>query len=184
MEFIGVSKRSPEQDHAEITLVTEETKTYLLASPIFLEGQQVIITAPLPPSNENTEDTLTTSLIIKGLPILHSQIQITAAVHRLLGAKNVVTVTYNRAQSDEFGRHDGIATVCCLNAVVYTHWANRRGVPLLGKNVDFFLHHHNLAGASPSTAARQQDFRPTRETLVDAITAIQNNYNPYHRSIT
>jgi hypothetical protein len=121
MEFVGVSKSSPEQDHVEITLVTEETRTYLLASPIFLKGQQVIVIVPLPPSNQFTEDTLTTSLIIKGLPILHSQIQITVAVHRLLGAKNVITITYNHVQSDEFGRYDGIVRVRCLNATMYTH---------------------------------------------------------------
>jgi hypothetical protein len=155
MEFVEVSKRTPEQDFAEITLVAEETRTYLLTSPIFLEGERVLISTPPPPnSTQNLEEALTTSLIVKGLPMQHSQLQIIATVHRLLGARNVITITYNRAQSDEFGRHDGIATVRCLNSVVYTHWANRRSVPLLGKNVDFYPHHRSLAGASPSVAAR------------------------------
>jgi hypothetical protein len=39
MEFVGVSKRTPKQDFAEITLVAEEIRTYLLISPIFLEGE-------------------------------------------------------------------------------------------------------------------------------------------------
>jgi hypothetical protein len=39
MEFVSISKRTPEQDFAEITLVAEETRTYLLTSPIFLEGE-------------------------------------------------------------------------------------------------------------------------------------------------
>jgi hypothetical protein len=122
MEFVGVSKRTPEQDFAEITLVAEETRTYLLTSPIFLEGERVLVSTPPPPnSTQNPEEALTTSLIVKGLPMQHSQLQITAAVHRLLGARNVITVTYNRAQSEEFGRHDGIATVRCLNSAVYTH---------------------------------------------------------------
>jgi hypothetical protein len=108
----------------------------------------------------------------------HSQIQITTAVHKLLGAKNVVTVTYNRAQSDEFGRHDGIATIRCLNSAVYTHWANCRSVPFLGKNIDFSPHRRSLAGAFPSAAARQHDARPTRKTLADAITTIQNSSRP------
>jgi hypothetical protein len=122
MEFVGVSKRTPEQDFAEITLVTEDTKSYLLSSPIFLEGERVTVTTPAPPnSTQNLDAALTTSLIIKGLPMQHSQLQITAAVHKLLGAKNVVTVIYNRTQSDEFRRHDGIATIRCLNSAVYTH---------------------------------------------------------------
>jgi hypothetical protein len=39
MEFVSISKRTPEQDFAEITLVAEETRTYLLTRPIFLEGE-------------------------------------------------------------------------------------------------------------------------------------------------
>jgi hypothetical protein len=154
MEFVGVSKCTPEQDFAEITLVAKDTKSYLLSSPIFLEGERVTVTTLAPPhSTQNLDDALTTSLIIKGLPMQHSQIQITAAVHKLLGAKNVVTVTYNRAQSDEFGCHDGIATIRCLNSVVYTHWANCHNVPFLGKNIDFSPHCQSLAGASPSAIA-------------------------------
>jgi hypothetical protein len=179
MEFVGVSKRTPEQDFAEITLVAEETRTYLLTSPIFLEGERVLISTPLPPNNiQNPEEALTTSFIVKGLPIQHSQIQITAAVHRLLGARNIITITYNRAQSDEFGRHDGITTVRCLNSAVYTHWANRRSIPFLGKNVDFYPHRGSLAGASPSATARQHDSKLTRETLANAIIAMQNNSWP------
>jgi hypothetical protein len=179
MEFVGVSKRIPEQDFAEITLVTEDTKNYLLSSPIFLEGERVTVTTPATPnSTQNLDAALTTSLIVKGLPMQHSQLQITAAVHKLLGAKNAVTITYNRAQSDEFGRHDGITTIRCLNSVVYTHWANRRSVPFLGKNIDFSPHRRSLVGASPSAAARQHDARPTCETLVDAIIAMQNSSWP------
>jgi hypothetical protein len=179
MEFVGVSKRIPEQDFAEITLVTEDTKSYLLSSPIILEGERVTVTTPAPPnSTQNLDAALTTLLIIKGLPMQHSQLQITAAVHKLLGTKNVVTVTYNRAQSDEFGCHDGIATIRCLNSAVYTHWANRCSVPFLGKNIDFSPHCRSLAGASPSATARQHDACPTRETLADAITAMQNSSRP------
>jgi hypothetical protein len=35
-----------------------------------------------------------------------------------------------------------------------------------------------LADASPSATARQHDSHPTRETLADAITAIQNSSKP------
>jgi hypothetical protein len=179
MEFVGVSKCTPEQDFAEITLVAKDTKSYLLSSPIFLEGERVTVTTLAPPhSTQNLDDVLTTLLIIKGLSMQYSQIQITTAVHKLLGAKNVITVTYNRAHSDEFGRHDGIATIRCLNSAVYTHWANRCSVPFLGKNIDFSPHHRSLAGASPSVAARQHDARPTCKTLADAIIAIQNNSWP------
>jgi hypothetical protein len=70
MEFVGVSKRTPEQDFAEITLVAEETRTYLLTSPIFLEGERVLVSTPPPPnSTQNPEEALTTSLIVKDLPM-------------------------------------------------------------------------------------------------------------------
>ena len=152
MEFIG----APKQDFAEITLVAKDTKHYLLSSPIFLEGERITVTIPAPPHNtQNLDDALITSLIIKGLPMQHFQIQITAVVHKLLGAKNVVIVIYNRAQSDQFGCHDGIATIRCLNSAVYTLWAQGRSIPFLGKNIDFSPHRQSLAGASPYVAARQ-----------------------------
>ena len=122
MEFVGVSKRTPKHDFAEITLVAEDTKSYFLSSPTFLEGERVPITTLAPPhSSQTLDDALTTSLIIKGLPMQHSQIQIIVAIYKLLGAKNVNTVTYNRDQLDEFRRHDGIATNRCLNSAVYNH---------------------------------------------------------------
>jgi hypothetical protein len=75
MEFVGVSKCTPEQDFAEITLVAEDTKSYLLSSPIFLEGERVTVTTPGPPnSTQNLNAALTSSLIIKGLPMQYSWI--------------------------------------------------------------------------------------------------------------
>jgi hypothetical protein len=41
MEIAGISKRSTEQDHAKITLVTETAKDLLMCSPIFLAGVRV-----------------------------------------------------------------------------------------------------------------------------------------------
>jgi hypothetical protein len=58
---------------------------------------------------------------VQGLPIEFSQAQITVALHRLLGIKNVLIITFSRAQDDPLGHHDGIAQIRCLNAAVYTH---------------------------------------------------------------
>ena len=49
MEFVGVSKCTLEQDFVEITLVAEDTKNYLLSSPIYLEGELVTVTTSAPP---------------------------------------------------------------------------------------------------------------------------------------
>jgi hypothetical protein len=113
---------------------------------------------------------------VRGLPIEFSQAQITVAIHRLLGIKNVLTVTFSRAQDDPLGRHDGIAQIRCLNAVVYTHWCERKAVPLLGRQVDFSPHIKSLSGSStPAAVARaQSDSRPTRQIIADAITAFKN----------
>jgi hypothetical protein len=122
MEFAGVSKRYTKQDFAEITLVTEATKDLLLRSPIYLEGMRITVSSTSKHHGPNpTTDTLTTTLLIKGLPMQQSQTQVTVAVHRLMGPRNVIAVTYNRAQDDTLGRHDGIATVHFLNSAVYTH---------------------------------------------------------------
>ena len=68
MKFVGVSKQTLEQDFAKITLVAEDTKSYLLSSPVFLEGERITITTLVPPnSTQNLDATLTTLLIIKGL---------------------------------------------------------------------------------------------------------------------
>jgi hypothetical protein len=179
MEFVGVSKRLTEQDSIEITLVTEDTKTLLLRSFLFLEGEHVTVSLPATIQSPNfTADALTTTLLIKGLPIQQSQIQVIAVVHRLLGARNVVLVTFNCTQDDTLGRHDGIATVRCLNSAIYTHKVNRRAIPLLNKLVDFVPYCKSLAGSTPSTAVQLHDQRPAREALADAITAIQNNSRP------
>ncbi|KAG0594566.1 hypothetical protein M758_UG089000 [Ceratodon purpureus] len=75
---------------------------------------------------------------------------------------------------DNLGGHDGIATLRCLNAAMYTHWCNRRGVPCLGKLIDFIPHTRSLAGSNPIAAARTYNHWPTREVIAEKITALKN----------
>lgn len=176
LEFIGVSKRTKEQTSADITVADENTKLYLRQYPLLLHGERIhISTPPITPSkNPTSNDTLSTSLIVKGLPLQYSQLQVTIAIHRLLGAKNVVTIHYTNADEDELGRHEGSAVINCLNAAAYTHWSNKMAVPLLGKLVDFTPHRRSLAGSNPNVAARAIDAPPTREIIADEIAALQN----------
>lgn len=76
LEFIGVSKRTKEQTSAEITVAAENTKLYLRQHPLLLYGERMhISTSPITPSpNPNNSNTLTTSLIVKGLPLRYSQL--------------------------------------------------------------------------------------------------------------
>jgi hypothetical protein len=148
IEFVGVSKRHAAQD---VSIPSRGARPNL------------------------TPNAYTTTLIVKGIPLQQSQIQVSAAIHRLLGARNVISVTYNRAQEDELGRHDGITTVRCLNSLVYTHWVNRTDVPLLGKIVEILPHRRSIAGSALTAVARQHDSRPTKEALADTISAMQNN---------
>jgi hypothetical protein len=70
MEFVGVSKRSTNQDFAEITLVKDATKDLLLRSPIFIAGVRVIASvSSTTPGPNLASNALTTMLIVKGLPI-------------------------------------------------------------------------------------------------------------------
>ena len=155
LEFIGVSKRSKELETAEITVASASTKKYLLESPILVDGHLITISLPAAhTSNPNAPVALSTSILVKGLPMDYSQNQVTAALHKLLRPQNILIVTYNRAHDDTLGCHDRIATIHCLNSAVYTHWCNRKAVPLLGKLVDFVPHIKSLAGTHPTATAR------------------------------
>lgn len=174
LEFIGVSKRTRDQTFADITVANEKTKLHLRQYPIFLQGEKIQVTVPPTAPTSNHTDTLTTSLIVKGIPLQYSQLQITVALHRLMGAKNITNVNYANADTDSLGRHDGSAIVRCMNAAVYTHWSNQMAVPLLGKFVDFIPHRRSLGGSHPTAAARAHDARPTREVIADELAAFQN----------
>jgi hypothetical protein len=91
---------------------------------VVISGEKVLIQIPStePAANPVSPEALSTTILIRGLSIEFSQTHVTIAIHRLLGAKNVFIVTYNRAQDDLLGRHDGMALVICLNAAVYMHW--------------------------------------------------------------
>lgn len=123
LEFVGVSKRTKELKTAEITLASDTSKRYLLDTPILIDNYRIHITVPSSDKNANSNapEALTTLILVKGLPIEYSQLQITAALHKMLSPKNVISVTYNQADGDLLGRHDGVATIRCLNAAVYIH---------------------------------------------------------------
>ena len=176
---LGVSKCTKELESAEITVALAVTKKYLLESPILVEGHFISIS--LPTANDahpNTPVAFSTSIIVKGVLIDYSQNQVTVALYKLLRPHNILTVTYNRAQARSLGCHDGVATIRCLNSVVYIHWCNRKAVPLLGKLVDFSLHVKSLAGSHPTATARAHDLRPIREIIAKAITAFKNDTTP------
>lgn len=164
---------------AELTVASAATKKYLLEFPIQVDSHLISISLPAATTlHPTTSVALSTSIIVKGVPVDYSQNQVTAALHKLLRPQNILTVSYNRAQDDSLGRHDGVATIRCLNSAVYTHWCNRCAVPLLGKLVDFFPHVKSLAGAHPTAAALAQDQRPTREVIAEALTAFKNDATP------
>jgi hypothetical protein len=70
IEFAGVSKHLPNQDYAEITLITVETQQHLLQRPVFLAGEQVIVSIPTRnPSPNLSPNAFTTTHFIKGIPL-------------------------------------------------------------------------------------------------------------------
>jgi hypothetical protein len=108
LEFIGVAKRTLEQNTAKVTVVLDTTKQYLLQTSIYILGNKVIIQIPSlePSANPLGPEALTTTILVRGIPIELFQTQINVVLHRLLGAKNIVVVTFNRAQDDPMGRHE------------------------------------------------------------------------------
>lgn len=102
------------------------------------------------------------------------QQHVIATLHRLIGPANVISVSYNQAEGDAHGQHDGIATVRVVNGAVYTTWCSKKGVHCLGKIIDFAFHARSIYGSRPNSAAQQQDQRPTREVIADEITALKN----------
>ena len=90
----------------------------------------------------------------------------------------MLAITFNKAENDTMGRHDGIATIRCLNKAVYAHWYSRKAILFLGRSIDFAPHAHSLVGSYLVAAARQQDQRPTREVIAEAITAFKNESAP------
>lgn len=175
-EIVGVAKKFTDTSTADITVTGLLTKKFLLSKPHRLLDQPTQITDISSDDRPNATkaDDPSTSILVRGLNIQYSQIQISAALHQLLGARNITNISYNRAQDDALGRHDGDATLKCLNSAVYTTWCSRRAIPLLGKLVDFTPHHRSIAGSSPPDSTRAHDLRPTREYINDAITALKN----------
>ena len=129
-------------------------------------------------TNPNSPTALITTIVVKGLPLNIMQVQVTTAIHRLLGPKNVIAVSFDRAQEDALGRHNGTAIIRCLNAAVYTHWCKRKAVPLLGRQVDFTPHSKSISGSAPHTVSKAQDSKPTREVIAEALTAFHNESSP------
>ena len=174
LEFISVSKRTRELESAEITVASISTKKYLLESPILMEGNLISISLPtVHDTHPNAPVALSTLIIVKGLLVEYSQNRVTTALYKLLRPQNILIV--KRAHDNTLGRHNGVATIRCLNSAVYIHWCNRKAVPLLGKLMEFFPHVKNLAGTHPTAVARAQDQRPTCEIIAEAITAFKND---------
>lgn len=180
LEIIGVAKKSQEQVTADITVASERTKVYMTQYPLILNGDRITVTAtPHPSSQAKTPGAaLTTTVIIKNIPLQYSQSQVTLALHRLMGAKNMISISYSNADNDSIGRHEGTALIRCLNAAIYTYWSHRHAFPFLGKFVDFVPYRRSIAGSNPNEESKAHDTRPTREIISDKISAFKNELAP------
>ena len=68
---MDVSKGTKDQNSTEITLVTDASKQYLLSHLMFIGRMKIFITFLLREAslNNNFFEALTTSILVKGLPL-------------------------------------------------------------------------------------------------------------------
>lgn len=67
MEIAGISKRATDQDHAETTLIDDNSKQLLLQTTITIDT--TLVTRTISTTTPNLADALTTTLVVKGLPL-------------------------------------------------------------------------------------------------------------------
>ena len=94
LEFVGIAKGTKEQDTTKVTLASDTTKQYLLLHPMLIFGTKVNITSP---TNEAVLIALSTLIKARGLPLDVKQVQSVATICRLIGPKNVLNVSFDRA---------------------------------------------------------------------------------------
>ena len=49
------------------------------------------------------------------------QLQKSIGLHKLMELQNVLVITFKMMEDNFLGRYDGIATIRCLNAIIYIH---------------------------------------------------------------
>jgi hypothetical protein len=99
----------------------------------------------------------------------------------LIGASNILLVSYFDADNDSIGRHEGSALIKCLNAEVYTHWSHRKAVPFLGKFVDFVPHKRSIAG--PSLSQLEASVKGVEGRIEAKLEGLRENIN-FHTTKT
>ena len=82
---------------AEVTLASDTSKQYLLLHPMFISGTKVDIISPMNDTtlNLNSPTPLSTLIVARGLSLDVKQVQIVAAIHHLIGPKNVLNVSFD-----------------------------------------------------------------------------------------
>lgn len=142
LEIVGVSKPNRNSQTTIVTVTNNSSKRYLLAHPPHIQQEPVHVSNVAAETGDLDEPGAMTSttIIVRNLPRQASKTLVTSALHKLLGVRNVLTVSYSNAQLDPNDRHNGIAFVTCLNTQVYTMWCRRKAVEFLGHYIDFEPH--------------------------------------------
>jgi hypothetical protein len=99
LEVVNISKHSQLQDLAKVTLVANNPKQLQLQTLLLIINIRLIVSLlnwALAPNN--APESLTTILV--GLPIKYFQFQVIVVLHKLLGPKNEISVTYSITQSN------------------------------------------------------------------------------------
>lgn len=95
LEIIGGTKHTTDyQTTTHIKIASEHTKTYVLKDPLIFNNNRIIVSITPHPSTPTATAgvAVTAMLIVKNILLQYSQIQVTLALHRLLGAENILIV--------------------------------------------------------------------------------------------
>jgi hypothetical protein len=115
------------------------------------------------------------TLIIKNVNVAYSQSEVTEALKKMLGEKNVVCTYFPQGNTAK-DQHDGICNLEVINLIVYKQYV-RKSPKLLHMYAKFTPHPRSLNSTSPPSTdlLREFGFSEVNTALANMIIALNNS---------
>jgi hypothetical protein len=182
IEFAKIDKPHVTHRYAFVTVATPVSREALLTRPFKIEGMSFTFNTPIPAAEkqQNKEsgdkDTrITTTIVITGISRDYGQAEVSNSIRNLIGADNIVLMSYGHAKFDAQGRHKGTCYVQLTNAIVYTQGSRMRPMKLIGnKIVHFKPHQKSMDGATATIASKDMAEPSTQKALANTVQMMKN----------